>query len=322
VATPVLPTFGNNLFSMKKFALYLMIAAGTNAFAQSEPVTVSVSIINQITGKPIDAVLSWYDPASVKHIPPGKYSLTLGGDREEVLTISKPGYFDTELTLDYETVKQSASQEVQLQPGIPQLHISIFDSETNKPLTSSIDLFSLDESTEIFSEQVEVAPYTIDLEYNQIHVLQVRAPGYFSFKDTIDFKGVYEGKVRERQIKLVPLKAGNKISLNNIYFQKNEANLTDFAKLMLAELSHVLENQKNIVLEIGAYTDDAGTDQYNNELSQKRAIAVKTYLVEKGAGSEQLLTKGYGERSPVAPNTNDENRALNRRVEFKIVTAK
>jgi OOP family OmpA-OmpF porin len=76
------------------------------------------------------------------------------------------------------------------------------------------------------------------------------------------------------------------------------------------------------VLEVGAYTDDVGTDQYNNELSQKRAVAVKTYLVEKGAKTEQLQTKGYGERSPVVPNTNDENRALNRRVEFKIVTVK
>lgn len=307
---------------MKKLALYLMIAAGTNAFAQSEPLTVNISIINQITGKPIDATLSWYDAGSVKRSSLGKYSLTLGGDREETLTISKPGYFDTELKLDYETVKQSASQEIQLQPGIPQLHISIFDSETNKPLTSAIDLFSLDESTEIFSEEVQVAPYTIDLEYDQVHVLQVRAPGYFSFKDTIDFKGVFEGRVRDRQIKLVPLKAGNKISLNNIYFHKNEANLTDFAKLMLVELSHVLENQKNIVLEVGAYTDDVGADQYNNELSLKRATAVKNYLVEKGARAEQLLTKGYGERSPVAPNTSEENRALNRRVEFKIVTVK
>lgn len=307
---------------MKRYALYLVIAAGTSAFAQSEPVTINISITNQITGKPIDVNLSWYDAAGVKRSAPGKYSVALGADREETLTLSKTGYFDSELKLDYETEKQSPTHEVQLQPGIPQLHISIFDSETNKPLTSAIDLFSLDESTEIFSEQVEIAPYTIDLEYDQIHVLQVRAPGYFSFKDTIDFKGVFDGRVRERQIKLVPLKTGNKISLNNIYFHQNQADLTDFAKLMLVELSHVLENQKNLVLEIGAYTDDVGTDQYNNELSLKRAVAVKNYLVEKGAKADQLLTKGYGERSPVAPNTSEENRALNRRVEFKIVNVK
>lgn len=307
---------------MKHFALYLLIAAGTNAFAQSDPVTVNISITNQITNKPTDATLSWYDPASIKHLSTGKYSVILGGDREEKLTVSKQGYFDTEVALDYETVKQNPTHDVQLQPGIPQLHISVFDSETNKPLTSSIDLFSLDEKTEIFSEQVEVAPYTIDLEYNQIHVLQVRVPGYFSFKDTIDFKNVFEGRVREKEINLVPLKAGNKISLNNIHFHKDQSDLTDFAKLMLVELSHVLKNQNNIVLEIGAHTDDQGTDQYNNDLSLKRAVAVKNYLIEKGAKPEQLLTKGYGERSPVVPNTSEDNRAQNRRVEFKIVTVK
>jgi outer membrane protein OmpA-like peptidoglycan-associated protein len=307
---------------MKSLTLSLMVATSLNAFAQSEPVTVNISITNQITGKPIDASLVWYETETVKRSDQGKYSVVLGGDREEILTITKPGYFDSELKLDYETVKQASTQEVHLQPGIPQLHISIFDSESNKPINSAIDLFSLDESTEIFSEQVELAPYTIDLEYNQVHVLQVRAPGYFSFKDTIDFKGVFEGKVREKQIKLVPLKAGNKISLNNIHFHKNQADLTDFAKLMLVELSHVLEKQTGIVLEIGAYTDDVGTDQYNNELSEKRALAVKNYLVEKGAKPQQLLTKGYGERSPIVPNTNEENRAQNRRVEFKIVTVK
>lgn len=307
---------------MKRLTFLFMIAATLNLHAQSEPVTVIITITNEITGKPISADLAWYDPQTVKNERPGRYSVVLGGDKEETLTISKPGFFDTELKLDYETVKQAPLQEVKLQPGIPQLHISVLDSETGKTLDSAIDLFSMDESTEIFSEKVEVSPYTIDLEYNQVHVLQVRAPGYFSFKDTIDFKGVYDGRVREKQIKLVPLKAGNKISLNNIYFHQNEAGLTDFAKLMLVELTHLLTNEKNIVLEVGAYTDDVGTDQYNLDLSQKRAQAVKSYLVEKGAKQEQLVTKGYGEKSPIVSNSSEENRALNRRVEFKIVTVK
>jgi outer membrane protein OmpA-like peptidoglycan-associated protein len=308
--------------SPMKRLIFLFAIASIQAYSQSEPITITVLLTNEITGKPINATLEWYDPVSIKNESIGQYTLVLGGDKEETLTISKPGYFDTELKLDYETVKQAPVQEVKLQPGVPQLHISVTDAETGKTLDSSIDLFSLDESIEIFSEKVEVSPFTIDLEYNQVHVLQVRAPGYFSFKDTIDFKGVYEGRVREKKIKLVPLKAGNKISLNNIYFHQNEAGLTDFAKLMLVELTHLLEQEQKIKLEIGAYTDDVGTDQYNLDLSQKRALAVKNYLVEKGAKQEQLVTKGYGEKSPLAPNNSEQNRALNRRVEFKIITVK
>jgi outer membrane protein OmpA-like peptidoglycan-associated protein len=178
----------------------------------------------------------------------------------------------------------------------------------------------MDESSIVFSEEVEISPYTIDLEYNKVHVLQVRSAGFFSFKDTIDYTNVYEGRTRTKTIRLVPLKTGNKISLNNIYFKQNEAGLTDFARLMLVELTHILQEQRGMVIEIGAFTDDVGTDAYNLGLSEKRAMAVKNYLLEKGAIARQLSTKGYGETSPVTDNTTEENRAMNRRVEFKIVS--
>jgi OmpA-OmpF porin, OOP family len=285
----------------------------------SQPVLVNLQVRSQLTGVPLDVVLSGYDEKAVKKVSPGQYQLTLGDGREEVLTISRDGYFDSQLTLDYETVKASPDVEVQLQPGIPQLHISIFSHETGEPLRSAIDLFTMDESSIVFSEAVEVSPYTIDLEYDKVHVLQVRCPGYFSFRDTIDFSGVYDGRVREKKISLVRLKAGNKIALNNIYFNQNEATLTGFARLMLAELTHILEQQPNIVIEIGAYTDDVGSNEYNKTLSEKRALAVKQFLLEKGAKEQQLLSKGYGEASPVTTNDTDAHRALNRRVEFRIV---
>ncbi len=301
---------------MLRLTCFAMCFMANLVFAQ---VTVTVEITNPLNHLPVNADLGWYDPSTVKHLATGKYSVVLGEGKEEILALSRPGYFDSNVKLDYETVKQNPVQKVELQPGIPQLHITILNDETNEVLPSAIDLFTLDESSIVFSEEVEVAPYTIDLEYNEAHVLQVRSDGFFSFKDTINYNGVYDGRVRKKTVRLVPLKAGNKISLNNIYFHQNESTLTDFAKLMLVELSHVLNNQKNIVIEIGAYTDDVGSDQYNVDLSQKRAVAVKNYLLEKGAKPEQMMTKGYGEVSPVAPNTSDENRAMNRRVEFKIL---
>jgi outer membrane protein OmpA-like peptidoglycan-associated protein len=303
------------------FVLVMVVSLGAKSNAQTTQGTIPINltIINEITGKPVDADLKWYEPSFVKRLAAGKYQLQLGNDMEEVLTVSRSGYFDMELKMDYTTVKATPDQEIKFQPSVPLLNISILSDETGETLSSAIDLFTMDESSVVFSEEVEISPYTIDLEYDKVHVLQVRSPGFFSFKDTIDYKGVFEGRKRTRTIRLVPLKAGNKISLNNIYFKENEAALTDFAKLMLVELTHVLQQQKSLVIEVGAYTDDVGSDQYNIDLSQKRATAVKSYLVEKGADAKQLLTKGYGEVSPVAPNTTDASRALNRRVEFKIV---
>lgn len=300
-------------------AVCLLVISGITAHSQA-PVLHTILIKNELTGIPVDALVDWPDEEAVKKTGVGKYQINLPPETTGILTISRSGYFDNQVRLNYDSARKSPMQEIKLQPGIPQLNITILNDESGEPLTSAIDLFTMDESSIVFSEEVEFSPYTIDLEYNKVHVLQVRRSGFFSFKDTIDYTNVFEGKTRMKSIRLVPLKEGNKISLNNIYFKKNEASLTDFARLMLVELTHVLEKEKSMVIEIGAFTDDVGTDAYNLTLSEKRAMAVKNYLIEKGAPAKQLLTKGYGESSPVAANSSEENRALNRRVEFKIIS--
>jgi outer membrane protein OmpA-like peptidoglycan-associated protein len=278
-----------------------------------------IKVTNQLTKMPIDASLVWSEDESVRKVSVGVYAINLSPGQSGMLQITKPGYFDAEVKLGYEEEKTKGIREIELIPTVPQLRITILDATTNETLTSAIDLFTMDESSIVFSDMVETAPYTIDLEYNKVHVLQVRCRGYFSYKDTIDFSGVFEGRERERKITLVPLKEGNKISLSNIHFKPNESDLTDFAKLMLVELTHVLAIEKSLVVEIGAHTDDVGSTEYNLALSQKRALAVKKQLMEKGAQDRQLLTKGFGESSPLVANSSEENRAQNRRVEFKII---
>lgn len=291
------------------------------ALAQS-PLTVEIHLKNELTRKPVDATLTWVQPDKVRKVRTGYYTVIVQPAQTSMLTIEKDGYFDHELKLDYEAEKTEAYHEISLKPGVPQLNITVVDDETNETIKSAIDLFTMDESTVVFSDDVETAPYTIDLEYNEVHVLQVRRPGYFSFKDTINYLGVFDGRSRARKINLVPLKEGNKISLHNIYFNANESDLTDFGKLMLVELSHVLALEKKMVVEIGAHTDDVGAPEYNQGLSEKRALSVKKHLMEKGASDSQLLTKGYGESAPLKPNDSEENKMLNRRVEFKIIKVK
>lgn len=307
---------------MKQILNVLALAFSLTCWSQSDtkPVlSVTLVIRNEITGKPVDAEFEWPDRARIRRTGMGNYALSLAPGQSDVLTVSRDGYFDTNLKLDYSEEETTAYHEIKLKPGIPQLLIGITSSETGETLKSAIDLFTMDEKSIVFSEEVETSPYTIDLEYNEVHVLQVRAPGYFSFKDTIDYMGVFDGRSRTRNIALVPLKVGNKITVHNIYFKPNESELTEFAKLMLVELTHVLSSDRGLKIEVGAHTDDVGTNEYNLNLSEKRALSVKRHLLEKGAKEDQLIAKGYGEASPVAPNDTDDNRAQNRRVEFKIL---
>ena len=70
-------------------------------------------------------------------------------------------------------------------------------------------------------------------------------------------------------------------------------------------------------MEIQGHTDISGTHAYNMTLSQRRADAVKAYLISKGISAERMTTKGYGPDRPIATNATGAGRAENRRVEFK-----
>jgi len=80
-----------------------------------------------------------------------------------------------------------------------------------------------------------------------------------------------------------------------------------------------MQDNAEIKIEISGHTDDVGADAANQTLSQKRAGAVLAYLTNAGIAQERLEAKGYGETQPVASNDSDENRALNRRIEFEIL---
>ena len=85
---------------------------------------------------------------------------------------------------------------------------------------------------------------------------------------------------------------------------------------ILDEVVGVLNDNPKINLEVQGHTDNVGGDAYNMKLSQSRAEAVRTYLINKGISASRLVPKGYGFHQPLVPNTNAANRELNRRVQF------
>jgi outer membrane protein OmpA-like peptidoglycan-associated protein len=81
----------------------------------------------------------------------------------------------------------------------------------------------------------------------------------------------------------------------------------------------MVENDKKLaVLRIEGYTDNQGTPDHNLELSGQRALTIKRWLTAHGIDESRLLAVGFGQDKPIKPNTTDENRAANRRTEFKV----
>lgn len=109
------------------------------------------------------------------------------------------------------------------------------------------------------------------------------------------------------------------VVLKGVTFLPGSTTLTDEARTVLDPAAAALMGQQDLKVEIGGHTDAQGSDAANQRLSQRRADAVRQYLVGKGVEASRLTAKGYGEAEPVASNDTPAGRAENRRVEFKIV---
>ena len=84
------------------------------------------------------------------------------------------------------------------------------------------------------------------------------------------------------------------------------------------EAYKALISNPDVQVEISGHTDSQGSDELNQDLSLRRAQAVKNWLVQKGIASNRIKTVGKGEKEPVADNTTAEGRAANRRIEFYV----
>lgn len=104
----------------------------------------------------------------------------------------------------------------------------------------------------------------------------------------------------------------------SVLFASNQATLLPEARARLDQVADVLFATKERNLSIEGHTDSQGSDSHNQDLSQRRADAVRNALVQRGYGSDLIQARGFGEGTPVADNTSAEGRANNRRVEIII----
>lgn len=116
---------------------------------------------------------------------------------------------------------------------------------------------------------------------------------------------------------------GIKITFNSgLLFALNSSQLTSTTQGNLAELSATLKKYEDTNVLIEGHTDNTGTNQYNQELSEDRASSVASFLIAQGVDRGRLVTEGYGERQPVADNGTEAGRDQNRRVEVAIYANK
>ena len=120
------------------------------------------------------------------------------------------------------------------------------------------------------------------------------------------------------QLKATQTPRGLVLTLGDVLFDTGRAELNPGAGRKLDQLAQFLNQHKDRRVQIDGFTDSVGTDAYNEDLSRRRAEAVKSALLVRGIDASRIGTEGYGKGYPVASNSNSGGRQLNRRVEVVI----
>lgn len=197
----------------------------------------------------------------------------------------------------------------------------VLNQKTNTPVKAIINYFDLQDPaiSGTAMSNPETGHYQITLPAGRLYGFLASSEKYISVNENVDLKELGEYKELERDLYLVPIEIGEKVRLNNIFFETGKWDLLPESFAELDKLVKILIDNPNMEIEINGHTDNVGNDESNMTLSQKRAAAVVTYLLGKGIAGTRLDSAGFGETQPVAPNETDEGRALNRRVEFVII---
>jgi outer membrane protein OmpA-like peptidoglycan-associated protein len=107
---------------------------------------------------------------------------------------------------------------------------------------------------------------------------------------------------------------------DKVFFELDSATIKPESFRILDDVTAALDNHPEVQLvEVQGHTDDQGAEDYNLALSQRRADAVRQYLIANGVAAERLVAKGYGETMPLQPGTSEDARETNRRVAFRIL---
>jgi outer membrane protein OmpA-like peptidoglycan-associated protein len=199
----------------------------------------------------------------------------------------------------------------------------VFNARTQEPLEASFELVDLETQaliTQSYSQKD--GSFLATLTANKNYLVNVNKEGFLFYSDNFSLKEIPAdfNKPFRLDIPLEPIDVGSVVELKNVFFDVDKWELKPESKAELEKLTALLTRNPGLKLELGGHTDNSGDTKNNLSLSANRARAVYDYLIVNGKIAESRLQyKGYGDTVPKVPNDSPENKAKNRRTEFKVI---
>lgn len=154
-------------------------------------------------------------------------------------------------------------------------------------------------------------------EAYQLYALKL---GYYPIIDTLDIRAFTTYREIRQDLYLKKLEPGVRVTLQQLFFVRAKAELLPESYPELNRLLQLMQTYPSMRIEIHGHTDNIGSPNQLKRLSEERAARVMQYLINNRISSRRLSSKGFGPDRPIAPNENSITRALNRRVEFVIIS--
>lgn len=199
----------------------------------------------------------------------------------------------------------------------------VYDVKTNAHLQATLDLIDLETGLVTASVKSDAdGNYLVPLPVGKNYAFNVHKQGYLFYSGNFSLHDVKADTPSTRNIPLQPIETNAVTVLHNIFFANKAYTLEPGSLPELDRLVKLLQDNPSLQIEISGHTDDVGSDKDNLLLSENRAKAVVDYLQQKGIAASRLQAKGYGETKPIADNSTEEGKALNRRTEVKITGVK
>ncbi|PBQ33356.1 hypothetical protein CNR22_16745 [Sphingobacteriaceae bacterium] len=198
----------------------------------------------------------------------------------------------------------------------------VYNAKTNEPLEASFELIDLTTQKQVTkSYSQKNGEFLVTLTASKNYLVNVSKEGFLFYSYNFSLKEIEAdyNKPYQLDIPLEPIDIGNVVELKNVFFDVDKFELKPESKAELDKLTAFLTKNATLKIELGGHTDNSGDPKKNLTLSANRAKAVYDYLIITGKiAAGRLQFKGYGETVPKVPNDSPENKAENRRTEFKV----
>lgn len=195
----------------------------------------------------------------------------------------------------------------------------VINKANKSPISSDIVFTNLNTGKVAEEEQSSKSGHFFTvLPANSDYALNIEKKGFLFYSKNFSLSNETAEKAYELEVQLIPISTGERVELENVFFDFDSYELDQKSNIELRSVIHFMQDNPSVKIIIEGHTDSEGDSAYNLRLSRDRAKAVYQFLIDEGISASRLEYEGLGDTQPLADNSTEEGRATNRRTEMRI----